>query len=509
MSNIYISSAQYTAVAAWTTLTAFSSVSNGGRGDYIRQTSPALNSERVFRCTTSGTSGVSEPTWTLTKNATTSDGSVVWTECTGQEADQISGTWKAPHARLSNAMAATWGAAGDSFYVGENHAETQASAMTLTSPGTMASPCRIICVDHAGTVPPVSADLRNTATVSTTGASAISTAGVVSLCRGIIFSSGDAANVANCQIGGTWNLLNCAVRLGNTSASSTIRPSSGVFRQVWENTTVQFGATGQGLLCSGEWIWKNTPTAVSGATFPTTLFSSSAAGNAFFEGVDLIALSGKTLIPATMVARFDLVLKDCKLPAAITPAAVQTTQSGGVTFVRADSGATNYRTEKYAYEGQQTIETTIVRTGGASDGTTPIAWKLLTTANAKPDFPYTSLPISIWNDTPASNVVVTVFGIWGGGAVPNNDDVWIEVEYLGSSATPQGSFATTGKADVLAANAATTADGGSAWGGSTTAFKIIATLSSPQPGLKGPITVRVKVGAASQTIYIDPKVVLS
>ena len=31
------------------------------------------------------------------------------------------------------------------------------------SPGTAASPCRIICVNRAGTVPPVSADLRATA----------------------------------------------------------------------------------------------------------------------------------------------------------------------------------------------------------------------------------------------------------------------------------------------------------------------------------------------------------
>ena len=42
---------------------------------------------------------------------------------------------QAPHARLANACATNWFAAGNTVYVGDNHAESQATAITI-------SPCR-------------------------------------------------------------------------------------------------------------------------------------------------------------------------------------------------------------------------------------------------------------------------------------------------------------------------------------------------------------------------------
>jgi hypothetical protein len=181
------------------------------------------------------------------------------------------------------------------------------------------------------------------------------------------------------------------------------------------------------------------------------------------------------------------------------------TPSHRVDLIRCDSGATNYRTERYRYQGTLTTETTIVRTGGASDGTTPIAWKILTTADAEWHSPFECFPISIWNETTGSPIDVTVEGVWGGGAVPLNDEIWMDVEYLGSALTPQGSFTTTTKADILATGANTTASS-EVWGGSTTEFKLVATIT---PEMAGPITVYVKAAKASSTFYIDPKITLS
>jgi hypothetical protein len=46
-------------------------------GDYILPTTP---NDHVYKCTTAGTSGESEPTWTTTAGDTNSDGTAVWTE---------------------------------------------------------------------------------------------------------------------------------------------------------------------------------------------------------------------------------------------------------------------------------------------------------------------------------------------------------------------------------------------------------------------------------------------
>ena len=146
-----------------------------------------------------------------------------------------------------------------------------------------------------------------------------------------------------------------------------------------------------------------------------------------------------------------------------------------------------------------------MRTGGASDGTTPIAWKIVTTANCTYSMPFECPPIAIWNDTTGSAKTATVEGIWGGGAVPNDDDIWLEVEYLGDASSPQGSFVNDGKADLLATAAGQTSSS-ETWGGSTTKFKLACTFT---PQMKGWIYARVKCAKASSTFYIDPLVTLS
>ena len=47
-------------------------------GDLV---APSTLNDHVYKCTTPGTSGASPPTWNTGTGSTTSDGSVVWTEC--------------------------------------------------------------------------------------------------------------------------------------------------------------------------------------------------------------------------------------------------------------------------------------------------------------------------------------------------------------------------------------------------------------------------------------------
>ena len=188
MANWYVGSTKYSAVTQWQALTTYSV------GNIVRQlASPAVGSERCFRASaiTTGISGAAEPSWTLTKNATTTDSGVTWTECTGQAAyngDGGGSAWAAPMARLNLAISSSpFTAAGDTVYVSNNHAETRSSGATYTGySNSNTTPVNVICVSDAASPPTATA---TTATVSTTGASNIQISGSLYL-YGITFSAG-------------------------------------------------------------------------------------------------------------------------------------------------------------------------------------------------------------------------------------------------------------------------------------------------------------------------------
>jgi hypothetical protein len=242
---------------------------------------------------------------------------------------------------------------------------------------------------------------------------------------------------------------------------------------------------------------------------PAGLLSQSANGrncNVVLQAIDLSQLTGALDKQVSVAEMGTWLIEDCKLNASLT---IPTPQTFGQTIqlVRCDSGAANYKSSRYAYEGTETTETSITRVGGATDGTTANSVKVVTTANAQWLRPFVMVPLAIWNETTAANLTVTVYGTINAGALPNNDDIWMEVEYLGSSASPLGTIVTTTKASVLAANAAVASDGsiwnGGGSGAGWTPFKLTTTLSSPQPGMKGFIYITVKAAKASATYYID------
>jgi len=359
------------------------------------------------------------------------------------------------NAFLTLAAAFTGRAAGDVFYVAGDHAETQASAMTMTSPGTMASPCFVYCVDHTGSVPPVSADLRTTATITTTGANAMSTAGSgTTWFEGIQFQCGTGATTVALTIGGTYTVLkNCILaKLGTTGATNAFALQNCLLI----NTTFKHSAATDGIRLNNDVRWRDTPNAIAGATIPTNLVGQYQGGDLYLDGVDLSAMgSGKTLFPAASGVS-SVWVKDCKLGASVTVAATPTSPGLHILVSRTDSAGTNYIEQKYHYYGTQLDETIIVRTGGWNDGTTALSRKITTTANAKWAFPFEATPIAIWQDS-TSAATATLEFIINAASLPLNDEVWFDLEYLGDASSPQGSFVTGTKADGLATGAALTA----------------------------------------------------
>lgn len=439
----------------------------------------------------------------------------VWSGATGSANGT---TWANAYTTLTTAF--TGKVAGDTFFVAHDHAES-AAGVTLTSAGTVTNPTKVICVNRAGSVPPVAADRRTTATVATSANNNLTLAGSCTHYDGIIFTAGSGASSTAALIVGTVSGVacrfdNCSLRLGITGASSSIIAlggSSGTLGGTLvelRNTTMSFASANNTIQITNAVRWRDTPSALLG-TIPSTLFTSVSASGTSLEciGVDLSAAgSGKAIINlhSTVGQSSRAQLIDCKLDAAVTKSNVPAVPgSFDVDFIRSGASGTNYTIYSQRQSGSLVEETTIVRTGGASDGTTTIAWKIVTTADCNYSLPFECPPVAIWNDTTGSAVTATVEGIWGGGAVPNDDDVWLDVEYLGSSSSPLGSFVNDGKASLLTTAAGQTSSSAT-WGGSTTKFKLDVTFTAQQ---KGWIYARVKCAKASSTFYIDPLVTLT
>jgi hypothetical protein len=497
---------------------------NASQGIIIKRNNGA--SYQIASTITTGTPGASEPAFSDTAGATTTDNGITWTSL-GVVGNFTGG--QAPHARLANACVATWFAAGNTIFVGDNHAESQTTTISPNPSLSGTTVSRIICHNHAGSYPPASSDLATTATISTTAAQNIT----LNLTGGAIYVYGLAFIVGvgqstNCAINFALNVAFCLFEAcvfkiattSNTTLSNVGLSTNFPGFMVWSNCQVSFAAASQ-VISPGtagnsvRFTWQNTAQVLAtGSSVPTNLFGQPAAGTFGELVLETLDLSQWTSVFA--MANNSLgnwIVKDCKLNAAATfPTPFVT--GNVIQVIRSDGGATAYKSARYAYEGTETTETSITRVGGASDPTGQAqSRKIVTTANSQWLRPFKAEQYAIWNTRTAANVTVTVYGTINAGAVPNNDDIWMEVEYLGSSSFPTGTIVNTTKANLYSANAAVASDGSTWNGGGSGAgwspFKLTTTLSSPQPGMAGYVMARVRAAKTSTTWYIDPQIVLS
>jgi len=466
-----------------------------------------------------GAQGASEPAFSDTAGVPTTDGATNWTSL-GPVGNFPA--WGAPHARL--AVAYVWGAAGNKFFLADNHAETQATALTLTSPATAAGgPTYAICVDRTVSLPPVEANINTGAAIAVTSTNNIilnvSGSAATSYYQGISFSAGNTAAAININTAtANYVFKNCGFVLAGAATANTIivgSSSSSPAQILWDNCTVNFSHAGQSIkLQNAGFEWRNTASAIQG-TVPTTLFvpSSTLSNTLICRGLDLSALSTTLVAPGSATP---YVFEDCKFNASMTRLGLASSigyAADPVVTVRCDSGATNYKATRDEYAGSQSTETSITRVGGATDGTTPTSIKIATNAQATFLTPYRMLRLATWSDVTGANQTVTVCGTINSASLPKNDEIWMDVQYLGSSGSPVASFKTTCKSHPLAANAAVSSDGSTWNGGGSGAgwspFKLVATLTSPQPQMKGYVYASIRAAKASTIYYIDPQVTLS
>jgi hypothetical protein len=408
--------------------------------------------------------------------------------------------------------------AGDTIYVSDTHAESTASAVTLTFPGTLASPNNVICANDAAEPPTA---VATTGTVTTTNNSAINTAGSA-LFYGLEFVSGSGATGgANINLatgdGNSQTFESCSFRVATTSTAARLNfgPTTGAGTQegaiLLKNCIARFGSVSQGVSMFNRRVrWDGGGLATSTSAITTFVATAPSSGvDAVFSGLDLsYGDAGMNLVATAALAYGKIVFRNCKLPGSWSGsllAGAPTQACFRAEMHNCDSGDTNYRMWVEDYAGSIRSETTIVRTGGASDGTTGLSWKMASSANAEyPLITLDSPEIVRWNDTTGSAITVTVEVVTDNVTL-TNAECWVEVQYLGTSGFPLGSFVSDAKADFLAtaANQTSSSETWTTTGLGTPVKQKLSVTFTPQE--KGYIHAVVKLAKASTTVYVCPK----
>jgi len=218
------------------------------------------------------------------------------------------------------------------------------------------------------------------------------------------------------------------------------------------------------------------------------------------------------LITGTASTSMYASFRNCKLPASWSGQLYSGTHNDSEVFelFNCSAGDVNYAYRRDTTWGYIIHETTLVKTGGASDGTTPISWKFVTNAAAEyPLFILSSAKLQKWNETTGSAVTVTVDFLRDSATNLQDDEIWLEVEYLGTSGFPLGTFTDDAAADVLTspADQTTSAATWTTTGMANPNEQKLSVTFTPQE--KGLVIARVCVGLASATIYVDPELQVS
>jgi hypothetical protein len=426
-------------------------------------------------------------------------------------------SWANAYTSITNI---TSSAAGDTNCVAFCHDEQQ-TVMSISVPGTVVKPSIILCTD-TNSEPPTA--ILNTAVCKTVGTVQIAFLAGHASFDGVSFYAGSGSGTSSINFnsnadGWGYNFKNCTFGITNTSASARITVGiNGSVREMsmkWENVYLKFGAIGQGITASSsKSYWWNTSTnsAILGTVVPTTLIQSTTAGlfpQWDVRGVNLSAITNSHSLVAFGAAadssgRFRF--SDCRLGASAGMMTGSSSGPGGgeLWLVNCDSTDTNYRFYKYNWAGEEVHETTIVKTSGATDGTTPFSRKLTTSANANFSTPLESEWVYGWTDTTGS-VVTAGINILTDSYTNYNNEAWLEVESMSTSGFPLGVFANNGSTNIFTTPVIQDLDSSPTWTTTGLSSPIKQTLSVAfTPQQKGWYRGRVKFGRSSTTIYYDP-----
>jgi len=429
-----------------------------------------------------------------------------------------SGTWTGAYATLGAAVTAAT-ADGDTIKVSDEDVEALSAAVTYT----IAADINIIVVDHQNTATPSTMDTTNyyignkaTAyTIAFTSSSArkVFIHGLSLWCFGLgqlsfrgngtsLFLSSVAFRTGS----GTINQLafggtdfdcyiyaeNCTHTLTSTSAASSVTLSAKVELVNWV------------VLLEGD----------SPLSYVKAELSDPGGAEITFIGCDLSGITS-TIFGNTTASAPTANLINCKLHSTATVLGTQTSKGRAgwdVNLYNCASGDEHYHFAHHNTFGSTVVSTGIYANDGAewNDAAAKYSWKIVTGSTCSYYTPYVSPLIHQHHEgTSAITPSLECLRDNSSGAVFQNDEVWGEFSYQGSSGFTLGTIVNDRMA-LLGSPADQTASskGASDWTGETgTAgfFKLNPT-STITPQEIGNLSARVCVGEPSITVYVDPQI---
>ena len=502
MANFYVSSAAYAAITPWAATTAYTV------GQIIRPTAAAAGKKIAYRCTTGGTTTGTEPTWSLVLGVTTTNGAVF----TAINGDTYGWAGAAGDiSTVTNVSTTSFATAGDKIFLSSDHSETTAASTNWAyniGGGWTTLTTAILSVNRGGSVPPVSADL--TAGASITFATMYIDCTTPLYIQGVTFVASSGSLAFGNSRGAPVYLKNCSLQLANASVAkvTTNEPICVVF----DNTSLSFSAAAQGVsfYYPINLVWINTASPLAG-TAVTNLFTittASGEGNVVCRGVDFSVYTGTFLAVSVGSEAATLLLDSCKISSSATMiSGAPYTDLPLVELVNCWDGS-DVRNERYTTGGTTTTERTITLTGGAADDVGSFSLKMVS-GSARIDkwvAPIASFWIDVENTTTGTSKTATVEIV--SSASLYNDEIWLQLEYMGTAGDALAAFATSQPATILTAHAAVPTSS-ALWNSApaTPVYQKLQVTFTPQRA--GRVRGRVMLGKASTTVYVDPTIVIT
>ncbi len=409
-------------------------------------------------------------------------------------------------------------AATDTVKVSSTHTETAGAAITYTFPSTAGLKIVSVTFNGSGT-----GALAVGAAVSVGAASAAMTLGTGFVYGYGIQFSGGTSNSTNSDLnmGATalptnhvWESCTFSRPTASTGADSFFGSSSASTNDDCSITLINptFSAGGNNGFTLGYGRIRIENLTIAG-TAPTTLFQVNPAivVDAEISASDLSAVAWTNILDASSNAGGHVRLKQCKLRAsfALTTGSFDGPGSYSLELIDCNSGDVQYYYAKACWEGTITVDAT--KFADATDGTTPISWAMVSSANASFVYPLIAPPISWFNSTLSAmttTVPVAHNGVGGGtGGKLLNSDMWQETLAKVTSGSPLGTWEKSDRvANIVTTGADQDTDGTTSWTGSSIATHDKLVSGSFTPAEVGPITTVVKLAKPSVTVYVSPKV---